>query len=199
MKRKSSGFTIVELLIVIVIIGILAALVIVAYNGIQQRARNTSRIASAKEIMKIVAAYTAQEGKYPPAAQACIGTGYTDWDGNGSLDCYQSAHTFHPNAPLDAELQKVTNIPKVETSSMKGNSGVLYGGFFYYPNPAPGTVDGQVGRITMRYFLEGTNQNCGVPNVLTATGANIYVTNGAANTSSNNDGNTYCVIVFPEP
>jgi len=36
--RKNTGFTIVELLIVIVVIGILAAITIVAYNGIQQRA-----------------------------------------------------------------------------------------------------------------------------------------------------------------
>ncbi|MFZ2836491.1 MAG: prepilin-type N-terminal cleavage/methylation domain-containing protein [Candidatus Saccharimonadales bacterium] len=32
--KQQSGFTIVELLIVIVIIGILAAITIVAYNGI---------------------------------------------------------------------------------------------------------------------------------------------------------------------
>ena len=38
MKTKQTGFTIVELLIVIVIIGILAAITIVAYSGIQQRA-----------------------------------------------------------------------------------------------------------------------------------------------------------------
>src|SRR6185312_3650995 len=37
--RFRRGFTIVELLIVIVVIGILAAITIVAYNGIQQRAR----------------------------------------------------------------------------------------------------------------------------------------------------------------
>ena len=36
------GFTIVELLIVIVVIGILAAITIVAYNGIQQRARTAT-------------------------------------------------------------------------------------------------------------------------------------------------------------
>lgn len=38
-KNRSKGFTIVELLIVIVVIGILAAITIVAYNGVQTRAR----------------------------------------------------------------------------------------------------------------------------------------------------------------
>lgn len=37
--RAQAGFTIVELLVVIVVIGILTTLVIVAYNGIQQRAK----------------------------------------------------------------------------------------------------------------------------------------------------------------
>ena len=36
---KQTGFTIVELLIVMVIIGILAAITVVAYNGVQDRAR----------------------------------------------------------------------------------------------------------------------------------------------------------------
>lgn len=38
-RARQEGFTIVELLIVIVVIGILAAITIVAYNGIQERAR----------------------------------------------------------------------------------------------------------------------------------------------------------------
>ena len=38
-KNKQSGFTIVELLIVVVVIAILAVITIVSYNGIQERAR----------------------------------------------------------------------------------------------------------------------------------------------------------------
>lgn len=42
-KSHQQGFTIVELLIVIIVIAILAALVIAAYNGIQQMARDNER------------------------------------------------------------------------------------------------------------------------------------------------------------
>ena len=42
MKHKQTGFTIVELLIVIVVIGVLAAITIVAFNGIQNRANDST-------------------------------------------------------------------------------------------------------------------------------------------------------------
>lgn len=41
-SKNKNGFTIVELLIVIVVIGILAAITLVAYNGIQARANDTA-------------------------------------------------------------------------------------------------------------------------------------------------------------
>lgn len=43
-KKDKSGFTIVELLIVVVVIAILAAITIVAYNGIQNRAKKSSAV-----------------------------------------------------------------------------------------------------------------------------------------------------------
>ncbi len=67
-NKTSKGFTIVELLIVIVVIGILAALVITTYNGIQQKARDTERKTDINAIHGQVEAYQAQNGKYPTLA-----------------------------------------------------------------------------------------------------------------------------------
>ena len=64
-KRFARGFTIVELLIVIVIIGILAALIIAAYNGIQDRAKATSKINDIKVLQRYIRAYQAQNGTFP--------------------------------------------------------------------------------------------------------------------------------------
>jgi type II secretion system protein G len=63
--KKRSGFTIVELLIVIVIIGILAAITIVAYNGIQQRARDSARTSDIAGVQKALELYRADNGVYP--------------------------------------------------------------------------------------------------------------------------------------
>lgn len=68
-KARSGGFTIVELLIVIVVIGILATLVIVTFNGIQQKGRNSQRETDLKAIQSHISAFYADKGYYPTAAQ----------------------------------------------------------------------------------------------------------------------------------
>lgn len=68
LKNKQSGFTIVELLIVIVVIGILAALVITTFSGVQRRARNTERETDIKAVHGQVEAYYASNGVYPALA-----------------------------------------------------------------------------------------------------------------------------------
>jgi general secretion pathway protein G len=66
--RNQKGFTIVELLIVIVVIGILAALVITTFTGIQKKARDTERQTDIKALHGQLEAYFAQNGKYPTLA-----------------------------------------------------------------------------------------------------------------------------------
>ena len=65
MKKSTSGFTIVELLIVIVVIAILAAITIVAYNGIQERARFTAMRSDIVALNKAIQLYYADNGSYP--------------------------------------------------------------------------------------------------------------------------------------
>ena len=87
MRIKTNGFTIVELLIVIVVIAILAAITIVAYNGIQQRAKNTKTISATTAWIKALKLYNADTGTWP--VNSCLGTATTYvgenaqcWDGS---------------------------------------------------------------------------------------------------------------------
>jgi prepilin-type N-terminal cleavage/methylation domain-containing protein len=63
--KNEKGFTIVELLIVIVVIGILAAITIVAYNGVQSRARSSAAQSAAENVAKKIEAFNAATGSYP--------------------------------------------------------------------------------------------------------------------------------------
>ena len=64
-QTKSRGFTIVELLIVIVVIAILAAITIVAYNGIQNRAKTSAGASAAVNLVKKVEAFNTLNSSYP--------------------------------------------------------------------------------------------------------------------------------------
>lgn len=64
--QKQKGFTIVELLIVIVVIAILAAITIVAYNGVQDRAKQSAAAAASTQALKKVAAYAAEHNDIYP-------------------------------------------------------------------------------------------------------------------------------------
>ena len=64
MKRSITGFTIVELLIVIVVIAILAAVSVVAYTGIQNRANDSRIRAGVKQLETALRVY-AQDHSLP--------------------------------------------------------------------------------------------------------------------------------------
>ncbi|MDB5161772.1 MAG: hypothetical protein JWM52_280 [Candidatus Saccharibacteria bacterium] len=70
MKTRTNilnGFTIIELLIVIVIIGILASITIISYTGVTQRTNTSNAAAAAQSVAQKVIVYNSETGTYPYA------------------------------------------------------------------------------------------------------------------------------------
>lgn len=78
-NKAERGFTIVELLIVVVVIAILAAITIVSYNGITGRANASASKSLAATWAKKVEMYQAEEGRYPLAKSDLSGNPAKSW------------------------------------------------------------------------------------------------------------------------
>lgn len=143
-----SGFTIVELLIVIVIIAILAAISIVSYTGIQQRANNTAVISAATQSMKMIQAYIAANGTYPQTTSSCI---------TSTTTCQADSTTTNltpTNATFDTRMATIGTLPREIPAS-----GTQLFGMAYFWN-ATATLDGKSTPATLLFYLFGSNQKC---------------------------------------
>lgn len=157
--RNRQGFTIVELLIVVVVIGILAAIVIVAYNGITTQAENTKTVQGVAQYVRGLQIYVTQNGHYPiEDGYPCLGPHPGTSCGritNGSSDYCLGSGTTVSGADFDTEMKTVFNgnVPVLSTQQMSCGT-VKAHGAYYLPNDSNG---GSTARIY--YFLKG-NQPC---------------------------------------
>jgi prepilin-type N-terminal cleavage/methylation domain-containing protein len=145
LTKNQRGFTIVELLIVIVVIGILAAITIVTYNGIQQRSRNAQVIAGVEMYHKAIRSYHAVNASYP-AGTGCLGANYP------SNQCWQGdSGNITVNATLDNNLTSfISGKPTLATSLMSiGITNNIRAGAMY---------NASTSKIV--YYLAGAGQSC---------------------------------------
>lgn len=89
MKPSRSGFTIVEMIIVITVIGILAGITIVAFNGTQQKARDNKRLSDMQHISDALKLYRTKFGSDIQTGSGCGSSG----NGNGWFN-YSDGSTY---------------------------------------------------------------------------------------------------------
>jgi prepilin-type N-terminal cleavage/methylation domain-containing protein len=106
-QHNSFGFTIVELLVVIVVIGILAAITIVSYTGLSNKATVSSLQSDLSSAKKQLALYYVDHSSYPnsidnttncPVLLGITDTKYCLKPSNGSTFTYSPASDTNPQA-----------------------------------------------------------------------------------------------------
>ena len=119
-KYLKNGFTIVELLIVIVVIAILAAITLIAFNGVQQRATesgiksNLSNAAKQLEIDKVT------DNRYPATLN--------DANGGRGLSSSQSSTTFQYTATTDGSSYCLSGVKTPSAFNISSGSNVISDG-----------------------------------------------------------------------
>ena len=124
--KQSKGFTLLELLIVIAIIGLLASVVLIALNPSRAKARNARRIADIKQLVNAFNLGLTANNSLPstfPSGWRCV-----------SATCYGSFSSYVANATVDAFLAPYISKP----SDPPDNSRTYGGGYIYDNNPWAG-------------------------------------------------------------
>lgn len=114
-----SGFTIVELLVVIVVIAVLASISIVAFTGVQQRAKDSQRKSDIATIQKALELYKGENGTYP----GCNGAKYVP---NGvTANDYQTCPVSSLTSALVPNF--ISTLPKDPVNNLNGTGTTGYG------------------------------------------------------------------------
>lgn len=86
--NKTNGFTLVELLIVIGIIGILATLLMSNFIGVRQRARDAQRKSDIRQIQSALEIYRSDQDTYPSATNSSVGACASSLTGGSPANTY---------------------------------------------------------------------------------------------------------------
>lgn len=177
--RNVSGFTIVELLIVIVVIGVLASITVVAYTGIQDRARNSTVRGAMDTVEKALRLHAEIYGVYPrptdvPGVGSSVGvinayvcvqptaSGWPAKDGLTSSQCAalsgtQPSRYGFSTLVQQALLAQISKIP--DTSDMTQTAGVTSVRGIFYKYIEDPTAARPRGTVELMYFIKD-DQTC---------------------------------------
>lgn len=196
-ERKRDGFTIVELLVVIVVISILAAITIVAYSGMQQRARNVARLQAAANIYKQLELYTHQTGVgFGNTGVACLPTEANyDFGSGDATDCWVSSSPWSEAAAVNSRLADAGYAAfSYPDAPIKSGSAEYRGIAIGYFSSTHQGMNGTLRPYALIFRLEGSRQNCGPNSVSNAGGSDLLNSIVPADYYLSYPDNTMCAL-----
>lgn len=156
---RQKGFTIVELIIVIVVIAILASISVVAYSGVTARAENIKTLDAVSKYVDALTIYASQHGGYPLTLSGalCLGAPSGGTCGHvtaGPEGCGNYSVKANVNTVFDGQIKESLGNTLPQPSMQIINcEGKQHKGALYY------AWSGNDALIT--YFLKG-NEQCGI-------------------------------------
>jgi prepilin-type N-terminal cleavage/methylation domain-containing protein len=162
MKKKQTGFTIVELLIAIVVIGVLAAITIVSFNGVQVRAENQKTLVAVKSWVGILKSYKTLNDRFPTydastdsyAQFPCLGQGYpaTKCMSLNNINTV-GAGVAYERPEFISKVQSLTNtIPTPSFQQVIFSNEPMVGAFV--------NLGGNGSTVSIGYVLKGADTQC---------------------------------------
>lgn len=205
---RSAGFTIIELLIVIVVIGILATLTFVVYKNITGKAQAAVTSNIVQQYTKALAGYKIQNDSYPNidsftdiqlAAGVCLGTGY---EGKGCGSNFgQGKESAQFNQLMKDFIGTVPDIRPHTTSYHFDELNITLNGIILqHLDTAEQTLDGQpVDAYAITYALNEPDAQCIGGKVLKVGSipGTSYLTGNFKNTLTDGK-NTGCFVLLPD-
>ena len=156
LKRSRGGFTLIELMVVISIIGLMSSIVMAALNSARVKSDNTSRNQVAEEYRKALGlVYDANGGVYPNTGNTtfyCLGDYGTLGSYTDTLVCGNNLGASENAIVSNAVKAYLPSLPIGKTFKASGGNTIA--------GPLMGCVSSSCKSVYIRWFLEGAGQTC---------------------------------------
>jgi prepilin-type N-terminal cleavage/methylation domain-containing protein len=162
--KRSRGFTIVELLVVIAVIGILTTISVVGYNRYQANSRDTQRAAKVTAIAEALEKYYDQHGEYPGCSQ--LTQAATTITGSGGII-----------QGVDRDALVAPEASAGTTNSLSC-SGLSYGSSDYFAYVGDGSSTCTTGTSCLKFTLQYIDETDGQVATITSRRSTDFNTSG---------------------
>ncbi len=152
-NQQKSGFTLIEILIVVAIIAILASVVLIGLGPTQQAGRDARRVSDLQEIQNGLELWYNSCGIYPGTNHCTVGTAGATWTAfQGVLTGAGLGISSVPNDPSSGQNYdygySAGNTSYLLEATMENGSGTVFNNYAVPTNPAPGAVTWLTGTPT---------------------------------------------------